>query len=226
MRFKKYEFLFFIVVAIVLLVMLFYNKINDKRLQDGGSPSLNMAYDPVLLDGFRIYKQPNSWSCGPTTIKMVAAYIYENTKVNQNYNETLLANRKSGMLPKTFEKYLGECLIGYDVELRCNISDSILLKSIYGQLKKGLPVPVYFSTINQWDKPNYDTHYSVVIGLDFKKESVTIANAYGFKEEVGLNDFLESLKYENYKNEPLGFRLATMTGIIKKNNIYIIKKKS
>lgn len=229
LKFKTTWIRAFIVIAVVLLfviIVIFYNTMNDKRLQDNVS-SISHSPDysaPLKLDRFPIYKQPNSWSCGPTTIRMVLAYLSEHRSNKQSMDESILTNRNSGMLPKTFEKYLRTFLKGYDVEFRNNIPDSELLKTIYGQLKKGLPVPIYFSTVNDWDKPNYDTHYSAVIGINFEKKEVTIANAYGYEEEVRLNDFLGSLKYSNYKNRPLSFQLATMAGIIKKNNIYIIEK--
>lgn len=218
-----------IIIASILLlaiILIIYNEIDDKRLRDNfGSIAVSSEYNvPLKLDKFPVYKQCNSWSCGPTTIRMVYDYLKGLGNEKQALDESIFADRNGGMFPGTFEQFLRDCLPGYNVELSNCIPDSEVVKIVYSQLKQGMPVPVYFSTVNEWDKPNYDTHYSVVIGIDLKKDIITIANAYGFEEEVSVSEFLGSLKYDNYKNEPLPFRLATMIGIVRKNNIYVLRK--
>jgi hypothetical protein len=222
----KSIFIVLVSASLLAIILLYNNKIDDKRLQDN---FINITNNPdykeaLKIDKFPVYKQSYSWSCGPTTISMVCTYLKEPKNEKQVLYINKITNRKSGMLPKTFERYLRNSLQKYNVEMISNIPDSEIIRTMYNQLKQGLPVPIYFSTLNYWDKPNYDTHYSAAIGIDLVKGTVTIANAYGFEEEVNVNDFLASLKYDNYKNKPLAFRLATLVGVIKENNIYILSK--
>jgi uncharacterized protein YvpB len=158
---------------------------------------------------------------------MSVIYSYLEKKITEEelLQELGLENRKRGMLPSTFLKYLRLSLKEYNITLKSNIPDTEVLKLIYSQLEKGVPVPVYFSTINDWDKPNYDTHYSAVTGIDMKNDKIVIANAYGFREEVKIRDFLGSLKYRNYKDKPMYLTLSIFFGVIKKNNIYIVNKR-
>jgi predicted double-glycine peptidase len=178
----------------------------------------------IELENFPVYGQLYSYSCGPTTISMVYSYLEKPKSEKDLLRELDLENRKKGMLPKTFLKYIRQSLKGYSVNLENNITDSQVLTLIYSQLEKGIPVPVYFSTINHWDKPNYDTHFSVVTGIDIREEKVIIANAYGFREKVNIKDFLDSMKYENYKKKPLYLAFSVFFEIIKKNNIYLISQ--
>jgi len=189
------------------------NIMNDEKYQEA-----------IELRRFPVYSQLFSYSCGSATISMVYSHLEEYKPEEELLKELGLEKREKGMLPGVFLKYLRRSLTGYNIILKNNITDTEVLKLIYDQLKKGLPVPVYFSTINAWDKPNYDTHYSVVTGIDMKSDNVVIANAYGFREEVKIRDFLDSLKFKNYKNKPFYLTLSTFLGIIKKNNIYVIEE--
>lgn len=215
-------------LCIIFILFVF----NNYRLTKEISTDINQVvndriYDEAIeLKDFPIHRQLHSYSCGPTTMSMVYSYLEEPVSEEELSKELNLENRKKGMLPNTFLKYIRLSLKNYDVELANNISDIAVLKLIYNQLERGIPVPAYFSTVNDWDKPNYDTHYSTVIGIDMKNNKIIIANAYGFREEVKIKDFLDSLKYENYDKKPIYLTLSTFFGIIKKNNIYIINKQA
>jgi hypothetical protein len=87
-----------------------------------------------------------------------------------------------------------------------------------------LPVPIYFSTENAWDIPNYDTHYSVITGYDYEEQLFLIANAYGFSQQMPASELLSSIKFEDYENPPLDFRLGRLLGIIKPGNLFLISR--
>lgn len=180
----------------------------------------------VILENFPVYKQKYANSCGPTTISMVYSYLVE------PITEQALADKlgyplgKSGMLPGQFFELLQSALNknGFRLEHQVNVPDDLFLERTYRQLKQGVPVPIYFSTVNDWDKPNYDTHYSAIVGIKPQENKVTIANAYGFSEEMAIADLLDAVKFNNYQNVPLNFRLGLLAGVINKNNLFIIQK--
>ncbi len=180
----------------------------------------------LLLDDFPVYKQAYANSCSPTTISMVYSYLVKPISEQELADKLGFSLGRSGMLPAQFSERLNSALMeyGYQVEHQVNISDDIFLEQVYLKLKQGTPVPIYFSTINAWDKPNYDTHYSVIIGLRPQKHEVVIANAYGFLEEVSISDLLHAMKYENYHNPPFDFRLGLFVGVINRNNMFSIQK--
>ncbi len=180
----------------------------------------------LLLENFPVYKQAYANSCGPTTISMVYSYLVKPILEQELADKMGFSLGRGGMLPDQFSERLDSVLLEheYQVEHQVNISDDFFLEQVYLKLKQGIPVPIYFSTINAWDKPNYDTHYSVIIGLRPQKHEVVIANAYGFLEEVSISDLLHAVKYENYHNPPFDFRLGLFVGVINRNNMFLIQK--
>ncbi|OCL25702.1 hypothetical protein U472_15350 [Orenia metallireducens] len=52
------------------------------------------------------------------------------------------------MSPKDVEKYLQISINNYNVEIKENIKDSEVLDIIMRQLKVGIPVPIFYSTID------------------------------------------------------------------------------
>jgi hypothetical protein len=187
--------------------------------------------DPVvqpelLLADFPVYKQTYANSCGPTTISMVYSYLVKPISELEIADKMGFSLGRSGMLPAQFSERLESVLMEYEYQVKhqVNISDDIFVEQVYLKLKQGIPVPIYFSTVNQWGKPNYDSHYSVIIGLRPQKHEVVIANAYGFLEEMPISDLLHAVKYENYRNPPFDFRLGLFVGIINRNNMFLIQQ--
>lgn len=185
-----------------------------------------VAHPDLLLDDFPVYKQAYANSCSPTTISMVYSYLVKPISEQELADKLGFSLGRSGILPDQFSEGLESVLIdyGYQVEHQVNISDDVFLEQVYLKLKQGIPVPIYFSTVNEWDKPNYDTHYSVIIGVRPQKHEVVIANAYGFLEEMPISDLLHAVKYENYHNPPFDFRLGLFVGVINMNNMFLIQK--
>lgn len=214
-------------IIIIILSLVISDAVKEVRLTKGFSGNLQtyQDFERVILQNFPIRRQQYPYSCGPTTISMVYSYL-ESPKSEQEIEEDNgLTDRENGMLPSIFQGYLSSSLPSYNVVLTNDITDAEVLKLVYEQISNGLPVPIYFSTINEWDIPNYDTHYSVITGIDMHNRTVFISNAYGYDEEISFEELFNRLKYYNYKNKPIFFSLAQTLQIIKQNNLYILAKK-
>lgn len=176
----------------------------------------------VYLEHFPLQRQRYANSCGPTTLSMVYSYLVQPITEQEFAERFGLSLGRSGMLPATFHASLRRSLVGFDTAMDVNVRDSELLTAIYAQLQRGLPVPIYFATTNGWAPPAHDTHFSAVIGLRPQQRTVVIANAYGFQEELPVVDFLQAIKYRNFDDAPLAFRLGVLLGIINQNILYRI----
>lgn len=88
-------------------------------------------------------------------------------------------------VPRFVELLTAE-LPDYQVTYQHDQSDAELIKAIHGQLKQGLPVPIFLGAENAFNKPHYDFHASVVTGLDLANGKVDIANVYGYEEHISL----------------------------------------
>lgn len=215
------------IIIVIILSLVIFDTVKEAQLTKGFSEYLKTYKESenIKLKNFPVRIQQYSYSCGPTTISMVYSYLESPKSEQQVEEDNGLITREKGMLPGTFLKYLSSSLTNYNVILTNDIPDTEVLKLVYDQISHGFPVPIYFSTINDWDIPNYDTHYSAIVGIDIGKCTVCISNAYGYEEEISFEELFNRLKYYNYKNKPFFFRLAQSLQIIKQNNIYIIANK-
>ncbi len=108
----------------------------------------------LILFPFPINSQQYSNSCGPATISMVVSFLEAPVSERDFSRRVGYQEGKSGMLPGQFSHYLQLGLKNYHVALVKNLKDTAVLEDIYRQLQRGIPVPIYFSTINAWDQPN------------------------------------------------------------------------
>ena len=102
------------------------------------------------------------------------------------------------------------------------LKNTELIDKVYTSLKKGMPVPFEWAAKheNEWT-----LHYSLIIGLDVQKDVITIANPYGYIEEISIKDFLNRTSFEAYENMPILLKLGFAFGIFEKNAIFIIEKR-
>lgn len=197
----------------------------ERALADDLAPFYNNAAYQAdrLLEDFPLHKQTYANSCGPATVSMLYAYLVEPVSEQEFAQQFAIPLGKRGMLPRQFAGLLQAALADYAVSHQEAVRDAALLEQIYQQLQHGIPVPIYFSTVNAWNRPHFDTHYSVLIGIRPQQQAVVIANAYGFLEEMTIPDLLSALKYHNYQQAPLTFRLGQFFGLIRPNNLFLIQ---
>jgi hypothetical protein len=178
----------------------------------------------VGIEGFPVYAQNYANSCGPTTIAMLYSWLVEPITEVEITERLGRVPAKKGMLPGEFAKALNLVLKdgGFEVQNLAHVSEYDFLNTVYEQLKAGMPVPIYFSTENAWDKPNFDTHYSVITGYDSDNQRFFIANAYGFSQEMSALELLSAINYSNYEHPPLEFKLGRLFGLIKPDNLYLV----
>jgi len=223
-------FVFGLCIAFPLLALLLAIRLIIIDAVLTGSPAsffTDSAYqNDVLLEDFAVYKQAYANSCGSTTISMAHSYLIEPISEQELAGELGLSLGQSGMLPGQFYKLLKSALgkHDYQIEHQTNVTNPDFLERTYLQLNQGIPVPIYFSTINAWNKPNYDTHYSLIIGMRPQKSEVVVANAYGFLDDMPISELFRGVKFDNYLNAPFDFRIGLFAGVINKNNLFLIKK--
>ena len=66
-------------------------------------------------------------------------------------------------------------------------------------------------------------HYSLLIGMDIPNDRITVANPYGYEEEITVDEFLQRTSFETYEDMPLYFKLAFAIGIFEKNTIFTVQ---
>ena len=174
----------------------------------------------VFVGGVPQLTQPDGFTCGITTIAMTASCL-GGAEVTP---ESLIQKYSlgGGMKNDEFVTLLSKELPGYSISYVGNLADAELLKAIHKQLTEGYPVPVFFGAENPYHKPWYDFHASVVTGLDLDRETVDIANAYGYAETVSLAEFLDRTSYRGGSKYPFVQRAVLRFGLMDRNSIVVI----
>lgn len=180
----------------------------------------------LKLNDIPVISQQTSYTCGATSLAIVKNKLGYESSEQSILNELDLLESTSGMLPNKYLENANKIFnpINYNVILKNTKSDSETLNIISSSLENKLPVAAMISTQDDWDKPNFNTHYVVVYGIDMKNKVVNISNPYGYLEELSFEKFFDGLDFSNYEMQPLEFKLARKVGIIKTNNLFLLKQ--
>ncbi len=95
-----------------------------------------------------------------------------------------------------------------------------LIDAAYENLANGIPVPF------EWAAKYGDAwtlHYSLLVGMDIPNNKVTVANPYGYMEEISVDEFLQRTSFESFEPLPFYFKLAFAVGIFEKNTIFTVR---
>lgn len=224
---KSLKIILGIIISLIVIVGGFFIFINiEEPHSDISSISADLAaLSPrqAHIDGFNVIAQPDAASCGITTISMLESYFkgqsVDPSSLIQKYELT------GGMNTDKFLEILASELPDYKAEYKSKLSDLELIKEIHFELNQGMPVAVFFGAENPYNKPFYDFHASVVIGIDLDNQTVDIANAYGYNETISLNDFLDRTSYRTTGKYPLVQKAVLKLGLMDKNAIFVLNKK-
>jgi len=144
----------------------------------------------IQLEGVPVIAQPTASTCAITTVAITASFLRgEPIEPSTLITEYEIRDDR-GLDSQQFLSYLELELPGYSVAYVEDAGSGEYLALIHHQLDAGIPVPILFGAANPYNEPYFDFHASVVDGLDLDRELVSISNAYGFHEEIGLVEFL------------------------------------
>lgn len=202
-------------VTIGVMTAVVENK-TQKMQDDISSVYTDEKYkEAVWVDNVEVITQ--EVSCGYAVIEMFSAWdggsITEESLYEQ-YGKVVTSTGKS------FCEEMNKQFPQYKTTMHSYLSDTELIDKVYDSLAKGVPVPF------EWAAKYEDAwtlHYSLIIGMDVPNDKITVANPYGYIEELSLEDFLERTSFEAYENMPFYFKLGFAFGLFEKNTVYIVK---
>ena len=209
--------LILILISVIALSLL---KIKTKNvLDDYSSIYINEKYsEKYLINNIDIFKQ--DISCGYAVIELFAKWN-NNLKITEktlydNYGKVVTSTGKA------FEKEMNKQFPEYKTTMYKYIKSSELIDKVHESLSKGIPVPFEWAAKynDEWT-----LHYSLIIGIDIPNDLITIANPYGYIEEITIKEFIDRTSFESYENMPIYLKLGFAFGIFEKNTIFIVEKK-
>jgi hypothetical protein len=204
-------------VAAIALVML---RGRTDALRDGYSSMLTDAkYSvPLQVEGVEVITQ--EVSCGYAVIEMFSAWDGGGVTEESLYDEYGKVVTSTG---QSFCDEMNKQFPGYETTMRKYLTDSELLDAVHASLAEGVPVPIEWAAKRD---DEWTLHYSLVTGIDICGDGVTIANPYGYVEDVSLDEFLGRTRFDAYEDMPLFLKLGFAFGIFEKNTIFVPERVS
>lgn len=99
-----------------------------------------------------------------------------------------------------------------------------MIDKIYERLAAGFPVPVELAAVDlRKDVMDWTLHYALVTKLDVAKDTITLANPYGYEEEYSIEEFLSAMRFELDPDMPFYLKLGFFAELFHRNVLYSIE---
>ena len=91
---------------------------------------------------------------------------------------------------------------------------------MYDTLASGKPVPFEWAALygDEWT-----LHYSLIIDADIPNNKVTVANPYGYYEELTLEELFKRTSFEAYSPMPLFMKMGFAIGMFEKTLFFSVE---
>ena len=212
-----------VILLILAIIILPFNTTKSFDADD-----YNFALDfYVELDDIPVMSQATNFTCFAVSMAIVRNFFNLETTEESLLSELDMLGLTAGILPREYLPYANRAFspMSYSVSMVNPTSQAEILNVVTESLVNGLPVIFFYSAIDDWNKPNYNTHYGVIYGIDMSKEIIQISNPYGYLEELSFTELFEGLSFQSFESEPLLFHLGRTIGYIKPNSIFLLDPK-
>lgn len=170
---------------------------------------------PVSVEGVNVIKQ--DVSCGYAVLEMFASWSGHDVTEESLYEEYGKVVTSTG---QAFCDEMNRQFPEYTTTMHKYLTNTELIDLVYDSLSRGVPVPFEWAALygDEWT-----LHYSLIIGMDIPNDTVTVANPYGYYEELSVAEFLERTSFDAYENMPLFLKLGFAFGIFEKNTVFSVQ---
>ena len=185
-------------------------------LDDYSSVYENEKYQtPIMIDDVDVIRQ--DVSCGYAVIEMFSSWSGHSVTEKSLYDQYGKVVTSTG---KAFCKEMNRLFPEYTTTICKYLKNTELIDAIYENLSDGIPVPFEWAALygDEWT-----LHYSLIIGADIPADRITVANPYGYYEELTVAELLSRTSFEAYERMPLFLRLGFAFGIFEKNTVFRVQ---
>lgn len=168
-----------------------------------------------MIDGVEVIEQ--HISCGYAVIEMFSAWN------GGDVTEDSLYEKYGTIVTSTGKKFCAEMnkqFPEYNTKIHKYVKNTEFIDIMYDTLAAGKPVPFEWAALygDEWT-----LHYSLIIGADIPNDKITVANPYGYYEELTLEELLNRTSFQAYENMPLFMKMGFAIGMFEKNTIFSIR---
>ena len=202
-----------LVTVIAALIVL---HIRSARLRSGesGFPGKEKYSVPVSVEGVEVIKQ--DVSCGYAVLEMFGAWSGHDLTEESLYAAYGKVVTSTG---RAFCEEMNRQFPEYTTVMHKYLTDAELIDQVYDTLSKGFPVPVEWAALYG---DTWTLHYSLITGMDIPNDRITVANPYGYWEELTVEEFLERTRFDAFQKMPLFLKLGFAFGVFEKNTVFSV----
>lgn len=204
----------FLCIAVVMLII---SGIRTGLTQDDYSKVyVDEKYQtPVKIENIEVITQ--DISCGYAVIEMFSAWNGGDITEESLYDQYGTIITSTG---KKFCEEMNKQFPEYKTEMHKYVKNTEFIDIMYETLASGKPVPFEWAALygDEWT-----LHYSLIIGADIPNDKITVANPYGYYEELTLEELLERTSFQAYEDMPLFMKMGFAIGLFEKNTIFSVK---
>ena len=204
----------FVILAVTAAVSLavLQKRTNDINDDISGIYTDERYRDPVFVSGVDVIKQ--DVSCGYAVIEMFSSWSGGSVTEKSLYDQYGKVVTSTG---NSFCDEMNKQFPEYTTTICKYLKNTELIDAVYDSLSDGIPVPIEWAALygDEWT-----LHYSLIIGADIPADKITVANPYGYYEEITVAEFLNRTSFEAYENMPLFLKFGFAFGIFEKNTIF------
>jgi len=186
-------------------------------LDDYSSVYENEKYKtPIMIDGVDVIRQ--DVSCGYAVLEMFSSWSGHSVTEKSLYDQYGKVVTSTG---KAFCKEMNKQFPEYTTTICKYLKNTELIDAIYENLSDGIPVPFEWAALygDEWT-----LHYSLIIGADIPADRITVANPYGYYEELTVAELLNRTSFEAYEKMPIFLKLGFAFGIFEKNTVFRVQR--
>lgn len=214
----KWLGIFLSIIIFIAIVALGICEIRTRLMQDDYTSIYdNEKYQtPIIIENVEVITQ--NISCGYAVIEMFSAWNGGDVTEESLYNQygkvvTSTGNKFCQEMNKQFPEY--------KTEIHKYLKNTEFIDIMYDSLAAGMPVPFEWAALygDQWT-----LHYSLIVGADIPNDKITVANPYGYYEEITVEELLARTSFEAYEDMPLFMKMGFAIGLFEKNTIYSVKE--
>ena len=209
--------LLLILLLTIIAALVFLKIRSNSILDDISSVFEDEKYaSPVYVDGVEVIEQ--NVSCGYAVIEMFSSWAGKNITEQSLYDEYGKVVTSTG---SKFCMEMNKKFPEYKTGMHKYLKNSELIDVVYQNLKEGIPVPFEWAALygDEWT-----LHYSLLVGMDIPADKVTVANPYGYYEDISVEEFLRRTSFESYEGMPWFLRLGFAFGVFEKNTVFSVSR--
>ena len=207
----------FLLIIITAAAALILNKRKTYRINDDFSSVFSdTRYSKAVgVNSIDVIKQ--DISCGYAVIEMFSAWSGGSITEETLYDEYGKVVTSTG---ESFCREMNKQFPQYETVMHKYLTNTELIDTVYNSLSKGIPVPVEWAALYEGE---WTLHYSLITEMDISNNKVTVANPYGYYEELTAEELLSRTRYDAFEDMPLFLKLGFAFGIFEKNTVFTVE---